>query len=136
MCRRSRARETARIALGSATLGRSTPASDGLTVGRIPDALAVALIGTTANRSLVLPVISESIDMMIAGRFLPGSPGSLAPNRTSQTCPRNGSVDPVTDGAVPIVLLCPDFWDLLVCYAGCALRLDHLLTGVAPQKPR
>ena len=69
-------------------------------------ALAVALIGTTANRSLWLPVISESIDMMIAGRFLAASPGSLAPNRTSQTCPRDGSGDSVTDGAVPILLLC------------------------------
>jgi hypothetical protein len=35
----------------------------------------------------------RSAETTIAGRFLPGSPGLAAPNDTSHTSPRRGSID-------------------------------------------
>jgi hypothetical protein len=104
-CRSRRERDTALIACGTATLARRTPPSPGASGGRSWDTCAVALIGITTNKSRSLPVCSASTETMIAGRFFPGPPGVVEPSRTSQTCPRDGSVDSVANGEVPVVLL-------------------------------
>jgi hypothetical protein len=102
--RSRRVRDTALIARQIARLGRSMP-SPGDTSGRSADDARELDNGTTTINSLASPTLSSSTDMTTAGRFLPGSPVRAAPNATSQTSPRRGSVEAIGEGRLPHLLL-------------------------------
>ena len=90
--RNRRERATPRTAPQTARLGRSTP-STSVTSGRNDDGGTELDSGTTTIDSWEDPATIRSAETTIAGRFLPSSPGLAAPNDTSHTSPRRGSVE-------------------------------------------
>jgi hypothetical protein len=83
--------------------------------------------GTTTMRSATVPVPRLSEEMTTAGRLLPGSPGLAAPNDTSQTSPRRGSVEAIAQRSLPGVHLLQAGWILGVCADRLPLVLEDRL---------
>ena len=63
------------------------------TSGRSTEGVLELDSGTTTIGSKDGPAMIRSTETTTAGRFLPGSPVLAAPNDTSHTSPRRGSVE-------------------------------------------
>lgn len=101
---RNRLRATALIPRQTATLGLSTP-SPGDTSGRSGDGARELDTGTTTSSSSGTLALMSSTETTTTGRFFPGSPLRAAPNETSHSSPRRGSVDAIGQGRLPLALL-------------------------------
>lgn len=115
-----------------ARLGRSTPSMSWIS-GRSTEGALELESGTTTTRSAAVPVPRLSEEMTIAGRFFPGSPGLAAPNDTSQTSPRRGSVDAIGQRSLPGVYLLQHGRVLSVCANRLPLGLEDRLAGTLPR---
>lgn len=93
-----------RTARHTATLSTSRPSPPAIR-GRSGDGARELEIGTTTTSSDSIPVKMSSTEITMAGRCLAGSPDRPAPSATSQRSPLRGSINAVTGGGIPIVVL-------------------------------